>query len=195
MRNINMIKKDLSELSKNFNPEKSTYKVFNELIKHDYTPEEMIKVLSKIRGVHKYPDNIKAKFLDIINSLNILKEQDDRLKQKQKEEEERLKQEAKTRELKDIINNLEKGKAKKAEVKPKVTPEPMPKVEPVPAVEEKKEPEPEVLETPKDKIKEEVILKEEDMEIPEDDGRLLFIILILLVIISIVVIGLFILLY
>ena len=73
----------------------------------------MIKVLSKIRGVHKYPDNIKVKFLDIINSLNILKEQEERKKQKEKEEEEKLKQQANTRELKDIINKLEEEKNKK----------------------------------------------------------------------------------
>ena len=178
MKDINMIKKDLGELGKNFNPEKSTYKVFNELIKHDYTPDEMIKVLSKIRGVHKYPDNIKAKFLDIINNLNILKEQEERQKWKQKEAEEKLKQEAKTKELKDIINNLEIGKAKK-EIKEE------PKAKPAPVVEQKKE----VIE---EKEPTEELM---NLDIPEDDGRLMYIILILFVIISIVAIGLFVLLY
>ena len=149
MKDINMIKKDLSELSKNFNPEKSTYKVFNELIKHNYTPDEMIKVLSKIRGVHKYPDSIKAKFLDVINSLNILKEQEERTKQKQKEEKEKQEQEAKTKELKDIINNLEKGKEEK-EKKEKPKKEITPKVEPI-----KEKIENQVQET-KEEIKEEI---------------------------------------
>lgn len=182
MKDINMVKKDLGDIQKNFNPEKSTYKVFGELIKHNYTPEEMLKVLSKIRGVHKYPDSIKAEFLDIINSLNILKEQEEREKLRQKQEEEKQKQEAKTRELKDIINNLEKGKEKQELEKLRTNNVEIPKdnLEKVEVLEEAKE-------NP---------LKElEDLKIKEDDGRLMYIILILLVIISLVVVGLLILLY
>ncbi len=219
-----MVKRDLMEIQKSFNPEKSTYKVFDELIKHNYTSEEMINVLSKIRGVHKYPDYLKAQFLDVINSLNFIKEQDEREKQKKLKEMELLKQQQKTKELKDIIDNLEKGVEEKKKEKTEdlsTVPEEIKKEEtkPVDIVqpvvdnninnEMKNEPIKETKEenivTPMEKNKEEKIenqeqetyneIAEEIGEPIEDDGRLMFIALTLLVIISLVLIGLFVLLY
>ena len=215
MKDINMVKKDLMEIQKSFNPEKSTYKVFDELIKHDYTSEEMINVLSKIRGVHKYPDFLKAQFLDVINSLNFIKEQDEREKQRKLKELELLKREEKTRELKDIIDNLEKGveekkkektedlskvpeEVKNEEDKPKDVVEPV--IESNKEIENKKS-----VETKNDENigknidnstkEEQEEFSNEIAEPIEDDGRLMFIALTLLVIISLVLIGLFVLLY
>lgn len=217
-----MVKKDLMEIQKSFNPEKSTYKVFDELIKHDYTSEEMINVLSKIRGVHKYPDFLKAQFLDVINNLNFIKEQDEREKQRKLKEMELLNQQQKTKELKDIIDNLEKGvEEKKAKEKTEdlsFVPDEVKKEEQVVNNIEDKNNEVNNIENNLDneQLKEEnkpVIdekendntedtsekdiadLKEEIDEPVEDDGRLMFIALTLLVIISIVLIGLFVLLY
>ena len=197
MKDINMIKNDLKEIQKYFNPEKSTYKVFNELIKHNYTSEEMINVLSRIRGVHKYPDKVKTEFLDIINNLNILKEYEQRQRIAKEKEEEKIKQQAKTEELQDLIDNLEKAKQeKKEEEKNKVNDQinsPVKNNAPQiisnmkEEVKEKAEPIKEKVESPFEELK--------DIEMPEEDGRLMFIILILLVVISLVVIGLFILLY
>ena len=197
MKDINMIKNDLKEIQKYFNPEKSTYKVFNELIKHNYTSEEMINVLSKIRGVHKYPDKVKTEFLDIINSLNILKDYEERQRIAKEKEEEKIKQQAKTEELQDIIDNLEKAKQDKKEEQKNSpvtnnTPQIIPNVkeevkEKVAPIKEKIEPVKEKVVSPFEELK--------DIEMPEEDGRLMFIILILLVVISLVVIGLFILLY
>ncbi len=217
-----MVKKDLMEIQKSFNPEKSTYKVFDELIKHDYTSEEMINVLSKIRGVHKYPDFLKAQFLDVINNLNFIKEQDEREKQRKLKEMELLNQQQKTKELKDIIDNLEKGvEEKKAKEKTEdlsFVPDEVKKEEQVVNNIEDKNNEVNNIENNlgNEQLKEEnkpVIdekendnnedtsekdiadLKEEIDEPVEDDGRLMFIALTLLVIISIVLIGLFVLLY
>ena len=197
MKDINMIKNDLKEIQKYFNPEKSTYKVFNELIKHNYTSEEMINVLSKIRGVHKYPDKVKTEFLDIINSLNILKDYEERQRIAKEKEEEKIKQQAKTEELQDIIDNLEKAKQdKKEEQKNSPVTNNTPQIisnvkdevkEKVAPIKEKIEPVKEKVVSPFEELK--------DIEMPEEDGRLMFIILILLVVISLVVIGLFILLY
>ena len=197
MKDINMIKNDLKEIQKYFNPEKSTYKVFNELIKHNYTSEEMINVLSKIRGVHKYPDKVKTEFLDIINSLNILKDYEERQRIAKEKEEEKIKQQAKTEELKDIIDNLEKAKQdKKEEQKNSPVTNNTPQIisnvkeevkEKVAPIKEKIEPVKEKVVSPFEELK--------DIEMPEEDGRLMFIILILLVVISLVVIGLLILLY
>ena len=196
MKNINMIKKDLLEIQKSFNPEKSTYKVFDELIKHNYSPEEMLNVLSKIRGIHKYPDYLKAQFVDVINNLTILKEQEKRKQEAEKREEERQKQQANTQELKDIIDSLEKSnKSNKPTKKPekesddkksylaptKKSMEFLEEIGDKAVLKTKK-----IAKVGKDKTA--------DM-IEGDSGSLVYIILILLVIISIVGIGLFILLY
>lgn len=213
MKDINMVKKDLMEIQKSFNPEKSTYKVFDELIKHDYTSEEMINVLSKIRGVHKYPDFLKAQFLDVINSLNFIKEQDEREKQRKLKELELLKREEKTRELKDIINNLEKGVEEKKKERTEDLSKVPEKVNEVkqnekdlaqPVIENKRsieiENDEDIIEktdnSTEEKQKESSDETFEEIDEPiEDDGRLMFIALTLLVIISLVLIGLFVLLY
>lgn len=192
MKDLNMIKRDLMELQKNFNPEKSTYKVFDELIKRDYTTSQIISVLSKIRGVHKYPDSIKAKFVDIINNLNILKDHEERLKEAKRLEEEKIKQQAKTEELKDIIDTLEKAKDEKKlnSKKDSLENASLPKPEAITPIENKVE----------EKITEKVenvppLEGLENLEVIDDDGRLMFIILILFVIIAIVIIGFLVLLY
>lgn len=110
MKNLEMIKEDIKNIQKNFNPAKPTYKVFDKLINEDFTLDQMLGVLARIRGVDKYPDDLKNDFFGIINNLKKLKEEEIRLKEeKEKELREKQAQEEHTKELKDIIDSLEKG--------------------------------------------------------------------------------------
>ena len=107
MKDLNTIKKELKALQKNFNPQKATYKIIEELTEKNYSLDQMINILSKIKGINKYPIEIKNKFFIILDNLKNLKKEEI-----SKEEERRLiekqKQEANTKELKDIIDTLEK---------------------------------------------------------------------------------------
>ena len=197
MEDMNMIKKDLKEIQKSFNPEKSTYKVFDELIKHKYSSEEMINVLSKIRGIHKYPDYLKAQFLDVINNLNLLKEQEIRKKEAEKREEEKAKQQANTQELKDIINSLEKAKEDQKQTKDKndINKEKPESKEFTQKIKEVSDKTTRKSKEFLDAIGDKAMSKVKGSDDNQDDGNTLFIILILLVIISLIAIGLLILLY
>ena len=108
MRNLDEIKNELKEIQVNFNPEKSTYKIIDSVINDSMSVDLMIKSLQGIKGINKYPDDIKNKHFDIIDSLN-------KILVLEKEKAYKEEQEKKTKELKDIISNLEKRNNKKNE--------------------------------------------------------------------------------
>ena len=108
MRNLDEIKNELKEIQVNFNPEKSTYKIIDSVINDSMSVDLMIKSLQGIKGINKYPDDIKNKYFDIIDSLN-------KILVLEKEKAYKEEQEKKTKELKDIISNLEKRDNKKNE--------------------------------------------------------------------------------
>ncbi len=108
MKTKEEIKEELKQIQINFNPNKSTYKIIDNVIKENMSTELMIKNLYSIKGVSKYPENLKEKYFKIIEDLqNIFN--------KEKEEENKKLQEDKTKELKDLINSLEKRKIIKKE--------------------------------------------------------------------------------
>ena len=108
MGNLDEIRNELKEIQVNFNPEKSTYKIIDSVINDSMSVDLMIKSLQGIKGINKYPDDIKNKYFDIIDSLN-------KILVLEKEKAYKEEQEKKTKELKDIISNLEKRKNKKNE--------------------------------------------------------------------------------
>lgn len=108
MRNLDEIRNELKEIQVNFNPEKSTYKIIDSVINDSMSVDLMIKSLQGIKGINKYPDDIKNKYFDIIDSLN-------KILVLEKEKAYKEEQEKKTKELKDIISNLEKRNNKKNE--------------------------------------------------------------------------------
>lgn len=108
MRNLDEIKNELKEIQVNFNPEKSTYKIIDSVINDSMSVDLMIKSLQGIKGINKYPDDIKNKYFDIIDSLN-------KILVLEKEKAYKEEQEKKTKELKDIISNLEKRNNRKNE--------------------------------------------------------------------------------
>lgn len=106
MKNLDEIKNELKEIQVNFNPEKSTYKIIDSVINDSMSVDLMIKSLQGIKGINKYPDDIKNKYFEIIDSL-------DKILVLEKEKAYKEEQEKKTRELKDIISSLEKRDNKK----------------------------------------------------------------------------------
>lgn len=108
MRNLDEIKNELKEIQVNFNPEKSTYKIIDSVINDSMSVDLIIKSLQGIKGINKYPDDIKNKYFEIIDSLN-------KILVLEKEKAYKEEQEKKTKELKDIISNLEKRDNKKNE--------------------------------------------------------------------------------
>lgn len=103
MKNVDDVKKALVRIQSNFNPEKATYKIIDSVIKGDYSASEMEMELSKIKGVDKYPEQLKKNYKDIILTLqNII------ISERKLEEERKRKQN--TNELKNIIESLEKSK-------------------------------------------------------------------------------------
>ena len=112
--NINHVKEKLKEIQHNFNPEKPTYKILDEIIKGNYKPSQISKFLSSIKGVNKYPIELKNKFQDIVNDVN-------NLIVSERKEEEKRKQDANTRELKSLIDSLEKRDKKGIDALKKVT--------------------------------------------------------------------------
>ncbi len=103
MKDIQIIKKRLAAIQNNFNPQKNTYKVIEYVVNNDLTYNEMLMKLSEIKGFSKYPEDLKKEYISIINDIkkNIIN---------QRKKEEREKQAANTKELKDIIDSLEKRK-------------------------------------------------------------------------------------
>lgn len=144
MKTKEEIKEELKQIQINFNPNKSTYKIIDNVIKENMSTELMIKNLYSIKGVSKYPENLKEKYFKIIENLqNIFN--------KEKEEENKKLQEDKTKELKDLINSLEKRKIIKKEPEKQIKEEEeKPKV-----IEQKKEIKPQVIEKkPKENLQE-----------------------------------------
>lgn len=127
MADIQSIKKRLSNIQSNFNPEKNTYKVIEYVVNNNLNYDQMLKELSKIKGFSKYPEELKNEYISIINDIK-----ENIIKQRKLEEKERI--EANTKELKDIIEHLEKSKNNYIEKKQE---EQTKKAEP--KVEEKKE--------------------------------------------------------
>ncbi len=109
MNNIEDVKRSLSDIQKSFNPEKDTYKIIDRVIKENLSSKEMLMELTKIKGSNKYPEELKNKYKEVIVSL-----QDLILKEKALEE--KRKQEENTKELRDIIDSLEKGKKAKEQL-------------------------------------------------------------------------------
>ncbi len=103
MNNITTIKERLGKIQKHFNPEKSTYKVLEHVINDDLTSFGMLMELSKIRGVSKYPDDIKTEYISIINDLKEIITEERKIEHQRRQEES-------TKELKDLITRLEKRK-------------------------------------------------------------------------------------
>lgn len=115
MNKINEIKKELKSIQGNFNPQKSTYKIIDDLINNNYSVNEMMSSLSKIKGVSKYPDDLKQKFMKIVDDLKKIEEYELNEKIRKAKELEKKEQEAKTKELKDLIDALETRKNNKKE--------------------------------------------------------------------------------
>lgn len=108
MKTKEEIKEELKQVQVNFNPNKSTYKIIDSVIKENMSTELMIKSLYSIKGVSKYPEDLKEKYFMILEDLqNIFN--------MEKEEESKKQKEDKTRELKDLINSLEERKIIKKE--------------------------------------------------------------------------------
>ena len=103
MNNITTIKERLGKIQKHFNPEKSTYKVLEHVINDDLTSFGILMELSKIRGVSKYPDDIKTEYISIINDLKEIITEERKIEHQRRQEES-------TKELKDLISRLEKRK-------------------------------------------------------------------------------------
>lgn len=108
MKNLDTIKKELKRIQANFNPQKSTYKIIEELTTKNYNIDQMINILSKIRGINRYPNEIKEKFFNILDDLKSVKQKEINEAEEKRRLLEKQKQEANTKELKDIIDTLEK---------------------------------------------------------------------------------------
>lgn len=106
MKDLDDVKSVLKEIQVNFNPEKSTYKIIDSVINDSMSVDLMIKSLNGVKGIEKYPDDIKSKYFEVLAVLNeILLDE--------REKSYREEQEKKTKELKDIISSLEKRNNKK----------------------------------------------------------------------------------
>lgn len=124
MKNLEMIKEDIKEIQKNFNPEKATYQVFDKLVNESFSYEQMLGILSRVRGVDKFPLDLKDDFFEIVNNLKILDEEEKKVKAlNERKLREKLESQDHTRELKDIIDSLEKKEFKRELAKEKVNEE------------------------------------------------------------------------
>lgn len=103
MRNLEEIKTDLKEMQGNFNPKKQTYKIIDEIVNNSLNPEEVLEKLKLIKGTDKYPEDIKNKYIMLLSNAQELVLED------RKKEEERIRNEH-TKELKSLIEQLEKTK-------------------------------------------------------------------------------------
>ena len=169
MTKIEEIKKALKKLQPNLNPEKASYKTIEDILNNDFTAEELLKKVGTIKGISKFPNNLKEIYNSIVSNLNDLVVEERKALEIKKQEDN-------TRKLKVIVEALEK------DIKP----------------EDKlsKEEEEEVIKedlglTPKkvvEKIKEEV--KEE-----KENGQLVSKILLSLVVLTLLIIVLLILFY
>lgn len=123
MNNISDIKEKIKKIQKNFNPEKATYRIFNDILTEDYTPDEIIEYMGKIKGVEKYPEELKDEFFEILSLLKKISVSSNRVKEEVEEddkvsEEVSSKADDNTKELKAIIDALEDtARLKKKEAK------------------------------------------------------------------------------
>ena len=72
MENLNDIKNDLKQIQENFNPTKSTYRIIDKVINDNMSIDQMLKSLYSIKGIEKYPEDIKEKYFEIVESLQKL---------------------------------------------------------------------------------------------------------------------------
>lgn len=177
MKTLEEIKNAIKSIQTSFNPAKSTYKTLDKLINNEYSINEMIYELSKIKGIEKYPEELKKEFNNIVSSLKELEKEELKKIEEERKKQEKQKQEEKTKEIKDILDSLEKelNKKKNKTVKPKDTTQ---------NIEEKKE-------TDLSKIS----VKNQDTEVEESNniqdnskGKMLFKILLIAVIITFITI-------
>ena len=103
MNSTSDIKRRLAKIQGNFNPEKNTYKVIDHVVNTKLSSFEMLMELSKIRGVSKYPDDVKREYISIVNDLKEIIVAERKAEHKRKQEES-------TRQLKDLIDRLERRK-------------------------------------------------------------------------------------
>ena len=95
------IKQVLKKMQVNFNPEKNSYKIIDEIIKNNLTAEEMLSKIQNIKGISKFPVSLKREYNEMIAGLNLLVVEE----RKQKEVDKKLEN---TRKLKEIVEALEK---------------------------------------------------------------------------------------
>lgn len=108
MKDLSSVKDELRDLQTNFNPEKSTYKIIDSVINDSMSVDNMIKYLYSIKGIEKYPEDIKNKYFGIIDDLQLILVS-------VREKENKKEQEKKTKELQDIIASLEERNVGKRE--------------------------------------------------------------------------------
>ena len=108
MKDLSSVKDELRDLQTNFNPEKSTYKIIDGVINDSMSVDNMIKYLYSIKGIEKYPEDIKNKYFGIIDDLQLILVSI-------REKEDKKEQEKKTKELQDIIASLEERNVGKRE--------------------------------------------------------------------------------
>ncbi len=111
MENLNDIKNELKRIQENFNPAKSTYRIIDKVINDDMSIDQMLKSLYSIKGIEKYPEDIKEKYFEIVESLQKLLI----VKRKREKQEQENK---KTKELKDIIASIEEREVKDKKEEP-----------------------------------------------------------------------------
>ena len=116
MQSLDNIKKRLGDVQKSFNPQKSTYKILDNVIKGNLSDRQMLMELSKITGYSKYPDELKKEYVSIVNDLK-------EIIIGQREEEKRKREAETTKELRDLIKNLEIKQSQK-EQQPEIKEEP-----------------------------------------------------------------------
>ena len=108
MKNLNTIKENIKQIQNKFNPKKITYKILDEIIKKDYEISDMLHALSTIKEKNRLPEDLKIKYDLVIKDLQELEKEQIQKKEEERKNLERKMQEANTKELKDIINNIEK---------------------------------------------------------------------------------------
>lgn len=181
MKNLTEIKEMLKSIQSSFNPAKTTYKTIDKLINDNLSANEMIHELSKIKGIEKYPEDLKNKFLNIKQSLKNIEQEELRKKEEEQKQKELEKQEARTKELKDLIDTLEQELNK-----PKQNKE----------IETQKQPEKsEKIETEQEQKKETKKPIKNDEKEEAEKGKRKFILLLSLVIITLIIMALIFFLY
>ena len=185
MKNLTEIKEMLKSIQSSFNPQKTTYKTIDKLINDNLSANEMIHEISKIKGIEKYPEDLKNKFNDIKQSLKNIEQEELRKKEEEQKQKELEKQEARTKELKDLIDTLEQELNKPKQNKEiEIQKQPEKSIE----IETEQEPKQEQKKETKKPI------KNDEKEEPEK-GKRKFILLLSLVIITLIIMALIFFLY